>query len=177
MLLTSLGAGGEGLNLTFANHIVLMEPYWNLAAEQQAIDRVHRIGQTQTTFVLRMYMMDSIELWVRDIQYKKNKELRRLLCRDESLTSPASASASETGTETELEAKAKAKAKACITDPTLLFGEHALSTLSRCPAAIKNRFRVDVDASDGCGQSGQQPPPTESRSCSWTQNSLSRFLM
>ena len=83
VLLTSLGAGGEGLNLTFANHVVLMEPYWNIAVEQQAIDRLHRIGQTRTTCVLRLYTKNSIEHWVQDIQMKKNKELKRLLSEDE----------------------------------------------------------------------------------------------
>lgn len=79
VLLTSLGAGGEGLNLTFANHIILMEPYWNLAAEQQAIDRLFRIGQTRVTHVLRLCVDDSIENWVRTIQINKEIELRRLM--------------------------------------------------------------------------------------------------
>jgi SNF2 family DNA or RNA helicase len=80
ILLTSLGAGGEGLNLIFANHVVLMEPYWNCAAEQQAIDRLHRIGQEKVTHVLRLLTADSIEDWVQLIQAKKMKELERLLC-------------------------------------------------------------------------------------------------
>jgi SNF2 family DNA or RNA helicase len=83
VLLTSLGAGGEGLNLTFANHVVLLEPYWNLAAEQQAIDRLHRIGQKRVTNVLRLHVHGSIENWVQEIQNKKNKEHIRLLSRDE----------------------------------------------------------------------------------------------
>lgn len=80
ILLTSLGAGGEGLNLIFANHVILMEPYWNCAAEQQAIDRLHRIGQEKVTHVLRLLTADSIEDWVQLIQAKKTKELERLLC-------------------------------------------------------------------------------------------------
>jgi SNF2 family DNA or RNA helicase len=80
ILLTSLGAGGEGLNLIFANHVILMEPYWNCAAEQQAIDRLHRIGQQKVTHVLRLLTADSIEDWVQLIQAKKTKELERLLC-------------------------------------------------------------------------------------------------
>ena len=83
VLLTSLGAGGEGLNLTFANHVVLLEPYWNLAAEQQAIDRLHRIGQKRVTNVLRLHVHGSIENWVQEIQNKKNKEHIRLLSKDE----------------------------------------------------------------------------------------------
>lgn len=84
VLLTSLGAGGEGLNLTFANHVILMEPYWNLAVEQQAIDRLYRIGQHRVTRVLRLYLQDSIENWVQDIQQAKDKELKRLLLGDTS---------------------------------------------------------------------------------------------
>lgn len=80
VLLTSLGAGGEGLNLIFASHVVLMEPYWNCAVEQQAIDRLHRIGQSGVTHVLRLLSADSIEDWVQRIQQKKTKELQRLLC-------------------------------------------------------------------------------------------------
>ena len=79
VLLTSLGAGGEGVNLTFASHVILMEPYWNLAAEQQAIDRLHRIGQTQTTHVARFTVSGTIEDWVTDIQTRKASELERLL--------------------------------------------------------------------------------------------------
>ena len=88
VLLTSLGAGGEGLNLTFANHVVLLEPYWNLAAEQQAIDRLHRIGQKRVTNVLRLHVHGSIENWVQEIQNKKNKEHIRLLSKDEPDVAP-----------------------------------------------------------------------------------------
>ena len=80
VLLTSLGAGGEGLNLIFASHVVLMEPYWNCAVEQQAIDRLHRIGQHRVTHVLRLLSANSIEDWVQKIQEKKTTELQRLLC-------------------------------------------------------------------------------------------------
>ena len=45
VLLMSLKAGGVALNLTVANHIYLMDPWWNPAAEMQAIDRTHRLGQ------------------------------------------------------------------------------------------------------------------------------------
>jgi len=79
VLLTSLGAGGEGVNLTFASHVIIMEPYWNLAVEQQAIDRLHRIGQEKTTHVARLHVQDSVETWVRGIQTRKTNELQRLL--------------------------------------------------------------------------------------------------
>ena len=79
VLLTSLGAGGEGVNLTFASHVVIMEPYWNLAVEQQAIDRLHRIGQSDVTHVVRLHVRDSVEKWVQSIQVRKSNELQRLL--------------------------------------------------------------------------------------------------
>ena len=79
ILLTSLGAGGEGITLTLANNVVLMEPYWNSSIEQQAIDRVHRIGQKRDVHVLRMVMEDTIELWVKKIKLAKKVELSVLL--------------------------------------------------------------------------------------------------
>ena len=79
VLLTSLGAGGEGVNLTCANYIVLMEPYWNESVEQQAIDRLHRIGQMRPTHVVRLFVRASIEEWVQSIQSRKANELQRLL--------------------------------------------------------------------------------------------------
>jgi DNA repair protein RAD5 len=79
VLLTSLGSGGEGVNLTFATHVILMEPYWNRAAEQQAIDRIHRIGQTQQTHVAHFSITNSVEAWVTSIQHRKVNELQRLL--------------------------------------------------------------------------------------------------
>lgn len=47
VILISLKAGGEGLNLQAANHVFLVDPWWNPASEMQAIDRTHRIGQTR----------------------------------------------------------------------------------------------------------------------------------
>lgn len=79
VLLTSLGAGGEGVNLTFASHVILMEPYWNMAVEQQAVDRLHRIGQVNVTNVVRFVVVDSVEEWVQSIQRKKMFEQRRLI--------------------------------------------------------------------------------------------------
>lgn len=90
ILLTSLGAGGEGVNLVFASHVVLMEPYWNMAVEQQAIDRLHRIGQRNTTHVARFIVEDTIEEWVRSIQNKKTQELNRVLFGSEVVAAPES---------------------------------------------------------------------------------------
>jgi SNF2 family DNA or RNA helicase len=90
VLLTSLGAGGEGVNLTFATHVILMEPYWNMAAEQQAIDRLHRIGQKSTTHVARFVVEDTVEEWVQSIQTKKTDELNRVLFDVSSSKAPSS---------------------------------------------------------------------------------------
>ena len=61
LFLISLKAGGVGLNLTRADTVIHYDPWWNLAAEQQASDRVHRIGQTQPVFVYKLVVEDSIE--------------------------------------------------------------------------------------------------------------------
>ncbi len=54
IFLLSLKAGNAGLNLTAADYVFLFDPWWNKAVEQQAIDRTHRIGQTQKVFAYRM---------------------------------------------------------------------------------------------------------------------------
>ncbi|KAL8719012.1 MAG: hypothetical protein Q9181_008122, partial [Wetmoreana brouardii] len=60
-ILISLRCGANGLNLTAANHVFLMEPQWNPALEDQALDRVHRIGQTKAVTTVRYIMNNSIE--------------------------------------------------------------------------------------------------------------------
>lgn len=74
VILISLSSGGEGVNLAFATHVLLMEPYWNEAMEQQAVDRLHRIGQTNLTVVSRFVTRDSIEEWVVQVQHRKTCE-------------------------------------------------------------------------------------------------------
>jgi SNF2 family DNA or RNA helicase len=71
VMLISLMAGGEGVNLAFATHVLLCEPYWHATAEMQAIDRLHRIGQTRITRVVRFITSSSIEAWVVSIQTRK----------------------------------------------------------------------------------------------------------
>jgi SNF2 family DNA or RNA helicase len=61
VFLISLKAGGFGLNLTEADYCVMLDPWWNPAAEEQAIDRTHRIGQTRTVMVYRMVGVNTIE--------------------------------------------------------------------------------------------------------------------
>ncbi|CAM9966184.1 unnamed protein product, partial [Phaeothamnion confervicola] len=71
VLLISLKAGGVALNLTVANHIFLMDPWWNGAAEMQAIDRTHRIGQTKPIYATRFVVEDTIEERIVRLQEKK----------------------------------------------------------------------------------------------------------
>lgn len=69
--LISLKAGGVGLNLTVADYVYLVDPWWNPAAEQQAIDRAHRIGQTRKVFAYKMICKDSVEEKILRLQEKK----------------------------------------------------------------------------------------------------------
>eukprot|EP00920_Eleutheroschizon_duboscqi_P003932 GHVT01009157.1.p1 GENE.GHVT01009157.1~~GHVT01009157.1.p1 ORF type:complete len:1249 (+),score=211.70 GHVT01009157.1:1649-5395(+) len=71
VVLISLKAGGEGLNLQVANNIFLMDPWWNPAAEMQAIQRAHRIGQTKPVNAVRFICKDTIEERILMLQEKK----------------------------------------------------------------------------------------------------------
>jgi DNA repair protein RAD16 len=71
VLLISLKAGGEGLNLQAADHIFLMDPWWNPASELQAIQRAHRIGQTRPVKATRFVAEDTIEEKILGLQEKK----------------------------------------------------------------------------------------------------------
>jgi non-specific serine/threonine protein kinase len=73
VFLMSLKAGGVGLNLTEADYVYLIDPWWNPAVEQQAIDRVHRIGQTKRVFAYRMICKDSIEEKIVQLQARKRE--------------------------------------------------------------------------------------------------------
>ncbi|MCG8557342.1 MAG: DEAD/DEAH box helicase [Proteobacteria bacterium] len=71
LLLASLKAGGTGLNLTAADHVFLLDPWWNPAAEDQAADRAHRIGQTKPVFVHRLIAQDTVEERMLELQDRK----------------------------------------------------------------------------------------------------------
>jgi non-specific serine/threonine protein kinase len=71
VFLISLKAGGLGLNLTAADYVFLLDPWWNPAVEAQAIDRTHRIGQTRNIFAYKMVCKDSIEEKILLLQAKK----------------------------------------------------------------------------------------------------------
>ncbi len=71
VFLVSLKAGGAGLNLTAASYVVLFDPWWNPAVENQAIDRTHRIGQVRKVIAYRLLIKDSIEEKIRALQKSK----------------------------------------------------------------------------------------------------------
>ena len=70
-MLLSLQAGGTGLNLTAADHVYLLDPWWNPAAEAQAADRAHRIGQTKPVFIHRLVAKDTVEEAILELQAAK----------------------------------------------------------------------------------------------------------
>jgi SNF2 family DNA or RNA helicase len=72
VFLISLKAGGFGLNLTEADYVFLLDPWWNPAAETQAIDRTHRIGQTRNVMVYRLIAADTIEEKVMALKARKS---------------------------------------------------------------------------------------------------------
>ena len=82
IFLISLKAGGVGLNLTAASYVFLMDPWWNPAVEQQAIDRSHRIGQKNTLIVYKPIMKDSIEEKVLELKEAKKALFDELLNKD-----------------------------------------------------------------------------------------------
>ena len=72
VFLISLRAGGFGLNLTAASYVVLCDLWWNPAVENQAIDRTHRIGQTNHVIAYRLLVKESIEEKIRTLQRSKS---------------------------------------------------------------------------------------------------------
>jgi len=71
VFLISLKAGGLGLNLTAADYVFLLDPWWNPAVESQAIDRAHRVGQTRPVFAYRLICAGTVEEKIADLQSKK----------------------------------------------------------------------------------------------------------
>jgi SNF2 family DNA or RNA helicase len=71
--LISLKAGGVGLNLTAADYVFILDPWWNPAAEMQAISRSHRIGQTQNVFVYRYISVETVEEKIVRLQDRKSE--------------------------------------------------------------------------------------------------------
>jgi len=83
VFLISLKAGGVGLNLTAADYVYIVDPWWNPAVEQQAIDRTHRIGQTKNIFAYRMICKDTVEDKILKLQEKKRALAKDLISDEE----------------------------------------------------------------------------------------------
>lgn len=84
VFLISLKAGGVGLNLTEADYVYLVDPWWNPAVENQAIDRSHRIGQQKNVIAVRLICSDTVEEKIMHLQKKKNKLAHELIKSDKS---------------------------------------------------------------------------------------------
>jgi len=82
VFLMTLKTGGVGLNLTAADYIFLFDPWWNIAAENQAIDRAHRIGQDKTVFSYKLIARGSIEEKILELQKKKRELFENLISSD-----------------------------------------------------------------------------------------------
>jgi len=85
LFLVSLKAGGLGLNLTAAEYVFLLDPWWNPAVEAQAIDRTHRIGQTRPVFAYRLIAKDTVEEKVLELQEEKRDLADALVSADEGM--------------------------------------------------------------------------------------------
>ena len=81
----SLKAGGLGLNLTAAEYVFLLDPWWNPAVEAQAVDRAHRIGQTRHVFAYRLIARDTVEEKVLELQTSKRDLAAAIINQDNSL--------------------------------------------------------------------------------------------
>ncbi|HDR68259.1 MAG TPA: DEAD/DEAH box helicase, partial [Bacteroidaceae bacterium] len=73
IFLISMKAGGVGLNLTAADYVFILDPWWNPAVEMQAMNRAHRIGQNKNVFVYRFISNDSIEEKIQKLQERKSE--------------------------------------------------------------------------------------------------------
>ena len=85
LFLLSLKAGGLGLNLTAADYVHLVDPWWNPAVEAQAIDRAHRIGQTRPVFATCLVARDTVEEKILELQQNKRDLADAIIQTDESL--------------------------------------------------------------------------------------------
>lgn len=83
VFLISLKAGGVGLNLTAADYVFILDPWWNPAVEQQAIDRAHRIGQTKSVFYYKFITKNSIEEKILRLQQSKQELSDALIAQEE----------------------------------------------------------------------------------------------
>lgn len=84
VFLISIKAGGVGLNLTEADYVFILDPWWNPAVEQQAIDRTHRIGQKNTVFIYKFITKNSVEEKIVALQDRKRRIADSLITTEES---------------------------------------------------------------------------------------------
>lgn len=91
LFLISLKAGGLGLNLTAAEYVFILDPWWNPAVEAQAVDRAHRIGQTRRVFAYRLIARDTVEEKILELQRDKQKLAEAIISADNSLIRSLSA--------------------------------------------------------------------------------------
>jgi superfamily II DNA or RNA helicase len=87
LFLISLKAGGHGLNLTAADYVFILDPWWNPAVEAQAVDRAHRIGQDRHVFAYRLICSDTVEQRILDLQQRKRDLADAIVAADNSLVS------------------------------------------------------------------------------------------
>ena len=85
IFLISLKAGGLGLNLTAADYVFLLDPWWNPAVEMQAIDRAHRVGQTRPVFAYRLICEGTVEEKIADLQQQKRELADAILLENRSI--------------------------------------------------------------------------------------------
>jgi non-specific serine/threonine protein kinase len=83
--LISIKAGGLGLNLTGADYVFIIDPWWNPAVEMQAMDRAHRLGQKKKVFVYKLIAKDTIEEKILELQKSKKKLVKDLIVEEKSL--------------------------------------------------------------------------------------------
>ena len=81
------GGRRSGLNLTAADYVFLLDPWWNPAVEAQAIDRAHRIGQTRQVFAYRLIARDTVEEKVLELQQSKRELADAIITADNSVIS------------------------------------------------------------------------------------------
>ena len=84
VFLISIKAGGVGLNLTQADYVFILDPWWNPAVEQQAIDRSHRIGQEKKVFIYKFIARDTVEEKILALQNRKKRLASSLITTEES---------------------------------------------------------------------------------------------
>jgi SNF2 family DNA or RNA helicase len=84
IFILSLKAGGVGINLTSADYVILFDPWWNPAVENQAIDRLYRIGQSRKVIAYKMVVKNTVEEKMLELQERKKKLVGQLITTESS---------------------------------------------------------------------------------------------